>query len=350
MDHNQIIRFFDNKCSVEETKQVLEWFATEEGQRYLDSDFQLLQEKHITPLPMGDSEEVWGKIEAGMEKKTDGVFFKSQTTRYWQAAAAIAIIIFSSFWLVQNQQTFFPEQEEQLAKAQPIHYRTGDHQQKILTLQDGTQIRLNSNAQIWIPRHPSDSSRDVTLQGEAYFEVVHNSERPFTIHTRNVTIRDIGTAFNVRALPNESNVQIAVKEGKVAVTTDLPTVKKAKELTSGQFAYVDLHRKAIHIDSMGVSNYMSWMTGRLTFNQATLEEVSRQLGRIYNISFSYSNDWPKRMTLTTDFERKPLKKVLEIISLTLHIQYRMQGQNVVWIKKNSSHKNKKMGKEIYEFE
>jgi len=339
MDQKRIEKFFNNKCSVEETKHLLEWFATEEGQQYLDrhldSDFQLLEDKHITPMPMGDSEEVWEKIEANMEKKTNDIPIKRKTTRYWQAAVAMAIIIFSSFWFVRNQQFLFPEKEEQVAEAQVIHYVAGDHQQKILTLQDGTKIRLNSKAQIWIPEHSSDSTRDVILEGEAYFEVVHNKERPFTIHTQDVVIRDIGTSFNVRTLPNEQNVQIAVKEGKVAVTT----AEGAEKLSGGQYACVDLNRKKIHIDSLGVNNYLSWMTGRLKFNRVTLENVSLQLSRIYNASFSFSNESLKQLTLTSDFERKPLKKVLEVISLTLHIEYRMQGKKVVWGKKDSSHTN-----------
>src|SRR5699024_11107339 len=121
---------------------------------------------------------------------------------YWKATAAVILLLVAGMFYVWHQA---PLQEGE-ATEQPISYTTGDNQQTALTLSDGTKIRLNSNAQIWIPEDFNHSTREVTLEGEAFFEVSDDDEKPFTVHTVRATIKDLGTAFNVRAMPDKQNV------------------------------------------------------------------------------------------------------------------------------------------------
>lgn len=219
----------------------------------------------------------------------------------------------------------------------------GDNQQRALTLSDGTKIRLNSNAQIWIPEDFDRSTREVTLEGEAFFEVSHDEEKPFTVHTARATIKDLGTAFNVRAAPDNQNVQVAVTDGKVSVWSDWQTEEKATELIEGQFGQLDLKSKTLQVDRFNVNNYLSWMNGRLQYDGARLDKVSLQLGRMFDVSFTYADRSLRRLTLETDFERKSLKKILEVIAMTLHIDYRIDmkedGKRVTWLQKDQLSNN-----------
>lgn len=344
MDRNKVERFFKDQCTPDEIKEVREWFKTPEGQAFLeeklDQDISHLQDDRIKPMTSEiRSEKMWEVIEAGAEpddKYSSGSSSDRKSTSYWSTAAAIILLLVSVMFYVWQQ---VPMEEEEKT-SQPVSYVAGDDQQRVLTLSDGTKIRLNSNAQIWIPEDFDRSTREVTLKGEAFFEVTHNDEKPFTVHTGQATIKDLGTAFNVRAIPDKQNVQVAVTEGKVSVWSDRQTEDKATELTEGQFGHLDLKRKTLQVDQFSVENYLSWMNGRLKYDGARLDQVSRQLGHIFDVSFTYSDNSLKRLSVTTDFERKSLVKILEVISMTLYIDYRMDEGKVVWLQKNYS-SNKK---------
>lgn len=334
MDQNKVAKFFRNTCTPAEVEEVLQWFRTPEGQAFLkkklDQDTRLLQDERIKPLVAEiRSEKMWDAIEAGVEPSRKLNYRPHRrSASYWQAAAVLLILLVSSVFYVWNQ---VPVQEG-AHPSEPALYAAGGDQQKALTLSDGTRIRLNSNAQIWIPEDYGRSAREVTLEGEAYFEVVHNGQKPFLIHTAGASIKDLGTAFNVRSIPGEQNIQVAVTEGKVSVWSDRQTEEEATELTPGQFGYLDLKQRTMQVDQFGVHNYLSWMNGRLQFDRAPLDKVSMQLSRIYGVSFGYADDALRQRLLTTDFARGSLEKVLEVISLTLRIDYRTDGNKVMWLR------------------
>ncbi len=335
MDRNKVERFFKDKCTPAEIEEVREWFQTPEGQVFLkerlDRDILQLQEEHIKPMTSEiRSQKMWDLIETGTASMgKQGYGSSSRSTSYWQATAAILLLLTATMFYVWNQ---VPIQDEMAA--QPLSYATGDDQQKVLTLSDGTQIRLNSNAQVQIPADFNQSTREVRLRGEAFFEVSHDEAKPFIVHTAWATIKDLGTAFNVRAIPDNRKVQVAVTDGKVSVWSEKQTEEKATELTEGQFGHFDLQKGILQIEQFSTSNYLSWINGRLTYDGAHLEQVSRQLGRMYEVSFAYSDYSLKKLSVTADFERKSLEKVLEVIAMTLRIDYRIDEEKVIWLQGN----------------
>ncbi|MDR8392699.1 FecR domain-containing protein [Aliifodinibius sp. S!AR15-10] len=342
MDLEKVERFFKGACTPEEVDEVLDWFGKPEGQAFLEKklnhDIDLLKDDHIKPL-MSEvrSDEMWSSIEKDVdlfEKKSHTYSSKRAYSTYWKVAAAVLVMFISALFIAENW-AISPEPKQ--AETQPILYKAESDQQKMLSLSDGTQIRLNSNAEVMISEDYGRENREVTLKGEAYFEVIHNEEKPFVIHTPGASIKDLGTAFNVRALPGKENVQVAVTEGKVSMWSDQQTEQEATELTPGQFGYIDLEKRTIQVDEFSINNYLSWMNGRLKFNEAPLHKVSEQLNRIFDLSFSYSDEALKKLPLSADFQYDSPDKVLEVISMVLHINYQMDGKKVVWSReKNNS--------------
>lgn len=339
MDREKVERFFRNTCSSEEAEEVLDWFSEPEGkaflQKKLDQDIDLLKDERIKPLVTEiRSEKMWDAIEGEIDATRSLKFITPSARKsnyYWQAAAVALVLIVSSIFVVSN---WTDRNEDKRVAEHPVLYKAGDNQHKVLSLSDGTKIRLNSNAQIQISEDYGRSKREITLTGEAYFEVVHDEDRPFIIQTPGASIKDLGTAFNVRALPGKNNVQVAVTEGKVSMWSARQTEKEATELVPGQFGYIDLENRTIQIEEFGVNNYLSWMNGRLKFEEAPLDKVSLQLSRIFGLSFEYSSKELKQLPLSTDFQYGSVKKVLEVISMTLHIDYEKDGSNVVWKENN----------------
>lgn len=338
MDYYLVKKFFKDTCTEEEAGQVLEWLSTPEGQKYLEERLQeneeLLANKKIRPLvSRAETEEIWAGIENKMDDEDPIEHRSSQKTIYFWRLAAGFLLILASFlsynWFVQSSNTNTTTEAEQL------YYRVGDNEQKMLRLSDGTKIRLNSNSEVRISKNFGQNNREVTLKGEAFFEVVHNEQKPFIIRTSEANVKDLGTAFNVRALPGESDVQVAVTEGKVSLWSNKQNEKEATELNPGQFGFLDLKDSSVKVDEFGITNYLSWMNGRIEFKNAPLSKVCIQLSRIYGVSFEYSARSMKDLVLSSTFERGTLDKALEIIAMTLDLQYQKEGNKVQWKAKSS---------------
>src|SRR5699024_3373461 len=196
MEQNKVEKFFKNQCTPAEVEEVKAWFKTPEGQAYLDErldqDIAYLQENRIKPLTSEiRSGKMWDQIESGITPADDYRYRPDRKhTSSWRAAAAVVLLLFTALFSVWSY-LGIPGKEEQ--PSPPITYVTDANQQKSLMLSDGTKMRLNSKTKIWIPRDYNQQTREVKLQGEAYFEVVHNKEKPFVVHTPQATIKDLGT-------------------------------------------------------------------------------------------------------------------------------------------------------------
>jgi ferric-dicitrate binding protein FerR (iron transport regulator) len=340
MDRRKVEQFFKDKCTSVEAKKVKAWFKTSEGQAFLEEkvgqDIQRLQDGSIKPMTSEErSKKMWDAIEEGTHAGDKYSNYKSKRTfsSYWQVAAAVILLLVSATYYATLQTS-----GQEKKSNQPITYMAGSNEQKALTLSDGTKIRLNGNSKMRIPADFNQSTREVRLEGEAFFKV-EDDEKPFIVHTDLATVKDLGTAFNVRTNPQKQYMEVAVTDGKISVWSDDQREETATQLVEGQFGHLDLHKGVLQIEQFGVQNYLSWMNGRLAYDKAPLDKVSRQLSRIYGASFSYSHVSLKELTLTTDFERKSLNKILEVIAMTLRIDYQIKGKEVIWLQKHHNADN-----------
>jgi transmembrane sensor len=150
---------------------------------------------------------------------------------------------------------------------------------------------LNSNSEIWVSGAYMSESREIQLQGEAYFDVMHDPERPFRVYANESEVEVLGTAFNVKSNGHGDNIQVAVTEGRVAFHNrgDLnegPSVI----LDAGHYGYLDLNKNEIAVDNFAIENYMSWMSGELVFEDLSLEKVCLQLNRLYEVQCGFENE------------------------------------------------------------
>jgi len=133
----------------------------------------------------------------------------------WIAATAAAAAIIAAVWF-SNSPAGHVLEEPAMAKANQVSTRPGSRSKVVLP--DGTQVWLNADSKLTYGNDFGVSSRDVTLSGEAYFDVKPNKEVPFYIHTSKIKIKVTGTVFNVRAYPNETRSETSLLHGKVEVT------------------------------------------------------------------------------------------------------------------------------------
>jgi ferric-dicitrate binding protein FerR (iron transport regulator) len=148
-----------------------------------------------------------------------------------------------------------------------------------ITLPDGTEVWLNAASSLRYPVAFTGKQREVTLTGEAYFEVVHNENMPFSVHAGGMDIKDVGTHFNVMAYNDEVAVKTTLIEGAVNISDG----KKNFLLKPGQQA-VDMA-----IQEADVDEAIAWKNGEFSFHHTSIYEVMRQLSRWYNVDVNYKD-------------------------------------------------------------
>jgi len=328
-------KFLNDECTAEESAKVLKWFDTEEGEKFLqgelDSDVENLMSglgQFGSGYPEPDSDKILKSIQGSIRKQEFRKKRKHQVIYPIVKVAAAMLVVLTASFFYQN---VYLHESEEITEQIPIHYTTSDDEQRKITLGDGSTIQLNSNSEIWVSGAYMSESREIQLQGEAYFDVMHDPESPFRVYANESEVEVLGTAFNVKSNGHGDNIQVAVTEGRVAFHNrgDLnegPSVI----LDAGHYGYLDLNKNEIVVDNFAIENYLSWMSGELVFEDLSLEKVCLQLNRLYEVQCGFENDQLSGLRLTANFSDESLDKTLSVVALTLDIGFRMESTEVIW--------------------
>lgn len=192
-------------------------------------------------------------------------------------------------------------------------------------LPDGSLVALNSNSRLIFPKTFKKDIREVTIVGEAFFEVEPNPEKPFIIHAGNAQVKVLGTAFNVRAYPETETVEVIVEAGKVQVSGEKENSGNTNEkpdvvLNPGEkgvvFSKSGKPKKSINTDR----NFSAWKTQNLVFNETPLKQVADYLKEVYHVEVQLKDKELNNLTLTATFNKKPVDFVLNVIQLTFDLE------------------------------
>ena len=193
-----------------------------------------------------------------------------------------------------------------------------------IILADGTKVYLNAVSSIKYPTQFNGDKRVVELEGEAYFEVAKNKNKPFIVKSNNQSIEVLGTHFNVHSYNNESVVKTTLLEGSVAVT-----YKNQKAiLKPGQQSDVSDNFSKIKVKEVDPEEAVAWKNGRFKFDNADLKNVMRQLERWYGIKVEYRGNVSDVRFNGGTFRNKNLSEVLKVLELS-NIKFKVEGKTVI---------------------
>jgi ferric-dicitrate binding protein FerR (iron transport regulator) len=194
---------------------------------------------------------------------------------------------------------------------------------KTVILPDGSKVFLNAATRISFPNKFTAANREVTLTGEAYFEVVHNPEKPFLIYTGKVKTQVLGTSFNVKAYANEPKITVAVISGKVGVVAG----KLSALLTPNQTAdYNTKDGKLLKSTIADASALKAWTDGALVFRDQAFNEITRTLIRRYNTNIIIQNDHIAEAILNAHFDKnESLENVISVLCTYVGARYKHEG-------------------------
>lgn len=146
-------------------------------------------------------------------------------------------------------------------------------------LVDGTQVQLNSGASLTYPTHFDEHNRTVFLDGEAYFDVTHDSRKPFIVQTKQTQVKVLGTQFNIASDLSKTKILTTLIKGKVAVSAG----HNQQILSPGMQAQTNLHTKQISVQETDLKEVLAWRDGFFRFTEDNIETVLQKVGEWYDI-------------------------------------------------------------------
>lgn len=193
-----------------------------------------------------------------------------------------------------------------------------------LTLNDGTQVHLNSGSTLIYPQFFSDNSkREVFLVGEAYFAVAKDSKRPFIVKSKNIDIAVLGTQFNVSAYPDDNKNTVVLVEGSLEIQSIDNTHNKVL-LKPHQKAELDIKSgRDIEISDVSVSKYILWKEGEMYFYNEAFHDILIKLERHFNVEIINNNDKLDNIKFTARFKDESIIDILNSFKAHTSFSYKV---------------------------
>lgn len=197
-----------------------------------------------------------------------------------------------------------------------------------LVLSDGSKVWLNSDSKLRFPSPFTGAERTVFLEGEAYFEVAHNPDKPFIVSTGDMAVQVLGTKFNVKAYAGDNAVYTTLVSGSVKAGSRQST--KAVILTPNEQCIYTPADDRIKTSIVDPQAFLGWVKGRFIFENETLEEILKQLGRWYDVEIFYQNPEVAQYRFSGNVDRfEQISTLLRMIEKTYPVSFTINGRTIV---------------------
>ena len=207
-------------------------------------------------------------------------------------------------------------------------------QKSSLTLPDGSRVWLNSASTISYTSDYNSNERNVFLQGEAYFEVAENTDLAFVVHAQDLSVEALGTKFNVKAYSEDYGITTTLVAGKVRTSAG----ENSEILLPEQQAYYDKRTGDISkSDVEDPAHIVPWIKNEILFTDNSLAEIAVVLERMYNVTIIFDEEDIGTYTYTGLIRNNSLPNILELISTTSPVTYRMNASTIRFSRKKYNH-------------
>jgi ferric-dicitrate binding protein FerR (iron transport regulator) len=288
-------RYLRNEATEEEVKLLGEFF---ESYKYDHSDSTLLSND------LHSKGDILRKINERIAPES-----RSRTFPLWiKIAASISLLVACTYFFLGKSATLSAEQEVALFSAET----TARGEKSEFLLPDGSKVFLNSGSRLSFPQKFAGTTREVALEGEAYFNVTHDPEKPFFVNTALARTKVLGTSFNVNAHKGK-DVQITLIEGKVDVSCN----GNIANLLPGEQALVGMRDHSVVKRSVDVLEYVSWRNNVVYFKETKLIDAVAVLENWYDVDIAIQSESLKNCRITATYKSESLDNVLKSIQFLL---------------------------------
>lgn len=356
-----IFRYFQDLTNSKENKEILEWVKKDADNKKVF----LLFKEIWDGLNFHNHHQLEGSNWEELSANAKILTFKPHQKFGWvkEIAKYAAIFIFGllSFILYQNFPTNVISEETEILYNE-INVPKGSKTQMLLP--DGTRVWLNAGSSLKYAKDFGDDNRIVHLQGEGYFEVMKNEKQSFTVKTPGMNVSALGTKFNVKAYAEDVTIEATLVEGKVKIENDNKTFaayepiyllpnqtvifhknSNAIELSNTKNKVIDepmapkseklrpkVNKIVIHED-INPLLYTSWKDSRWVIDSERLGDLAVQFERMFDVAIKFNDKELKETRFSGTLKDESLEQVLNAMTLTAPINYKIKGKQVILMNK-----------------
>lgn len=332
-----LIQRYVTGTAVKEDRQWVEnWMSQSQENRRMVQDLKKVWEQ--TPLEDFDLdvEHAWEQFRYRNLKKEKELsrnsirqtpYKKRSGNHIFKAVAGILVILFSglfAYYQFNMYERSLSAQVEASSMLQEVKTERGEKAR--ITFSDGTRVILNSASKIQFPKEFYDSEREVYLDGEAYFEVAHNSEKPFIVNSQDARVEVLGTEFNIRGWEEDPAVEIVVNEGKVSVQSLDANSETEVFLTKGLKTSIERGNEPVAPYMVDPIDYLLWTSGGIHFDNEPFYKVIRDLERQFDVHITVSVPSLIEVPFTGTFQHAELNEILSVVAVAMEVGFRTDNQ------------------------
>jgi ferric-dicitrate binding protein FerR (iron transport regulator) len=314
MQTEELIKYITGNCSAEESEKVRSWINEAE-----ENKTEFIRMKNLYTLsgeriPQSDLKSEFILLNRKLKPERTRKMLVWEMMKY---AAIIAVSVISTYFIIGRK----GEPVNPPLACNEVIVPKGQISEYVFA--DGTHVWMNSGSRLRFPVNTGDSRREVILEGEAYFDVARDENRPFLVRTGSVDVKVQGTSFNVQCYPDMDKVETTLVEGSIEILNEagksLALLKSGEQL---RFTKHDMSGKILNVDT---APYQAWRDGKLIFRDMPLGEIAASLERWYNVRIIFASEKIRNYRFSgTILKYKPFDQILQAIRLTAPIRYQIK--------------------------
>ncbi|MDR2914912.1 MAG: DUF4974 domain-containing protein [Tannerella sp.] len=319
-----ILKYLEGTASNEEKQTLLKWIRENESNK---NEFHEIRDLWITTgnvlSETSGSQEAFSRFKQNVDDYEDAGQQKRTWVRILKYAASVAVLIVCSVGMYMLGSRRWENESFQTVVNQTIVR----NEKTYLLLPDGTKVWLNKDSKISYPDSFSDKQRVVTLEGEGYFEVVHDETSPFFVETKGMTVRVLGTMFDVKNYSSDVVSETVLLSGKVEVY-----MEKCQEpilLSPDQKVSYDKQTGDYRVANVDAPEYALWKNDKLVMDNEELEAIFKKIGRWYDVDIVYDRNLPLKTRYSVTITDEPKEEILRLLSIISPVKYKIENNQII---------------------
>lgn len=335
MEKTDYIQLFDKfllkQASAEEIQALIQWLKSEGSfQDWTDKEWSMAS----TEMDAGVQQRLFVQIKEKINQESNVLLpvprkdNKQHKLYLWTARIASIIMIV----LLTSLSVYYYTAKQ--LKMHDMIVSVDKGQKATIVLPDGSKVWVNSDSKLVYGSRFTSKERVLELEGEAYFEVAPDKNRPFIVETDNFSVKALGTSFDVKSYKEDSWAATVLMSGKVEVKSKKETLILEPDQRILFDKITGKMEKSIVTDA---GDYSGWMYNTLSFEAETFENIVQTLQRLYNTRIIFETESLKKYRFTGTPGNTSLESILQILSLTSPLSYEVKD-SVIILRENTKEK------------
>ncbi|MEO7212975.1 FecR domain-containing protein [Mucilaginibacter sp.] len=327
--HRLIIEYFEKTISDDGLTQLQDWIELQpENLAQFSDTIHILEAARASLKHADHSKKTWEKISAHIAQQQNQpqtpVAVIRPIKRNWLAYAASLLIVCATSWL--SYKSIF--NKPAATDAMEIASNPNGKRSKLM-LPDGSVAYLAGGSTLRYAKNFDGNKRELYLSGEAFFDVVHRTDKPFVVKSGEISTVVLGTSFNVKAYGADNKITITVNTGKVGVmaNTDGKT-ELVKYLTPNEQISINTKTGVFAFGNANAADASAWISNNLVFYNTTLKDIAAALEHQYGVKIDFTDADLGAVRLTTRLMNMPLEQAMENLTALSGLAYTQTGKHL----------------------